>query len=90
LSLTGELAKVAAVIVGDLVRCEDANPPTGTPDPPRAALAAMLERLHAAGTPAAVGAPIGHGDRNEAVPFGAECVLDLDNGTVEILDSAVA
>jgi muramoyltetrapeptide carboxypeptidase len=90
LVLTGELAHLAAMIVGDLTRCEDAAPPLGTPDPPDAALATILERLHAAGTPAAVGAPIGHGDRNEAVPFGAASELDLDAGTFEILEPAVA
>ncbi len=90
LALTGELAKPAAVIVGDLTRCDDANPPTGEPDPPDAALAAVLERLHAAGTPAAVGAPVGHGDRNEAVPFGAACELDLETRTFAILEPAVA
>ena len=90
LSLAGELAKVAAVIVGDLTRCEDSNPPTGIPDPPDAALATILERLHAAGTAAAVGAPVGHGDRNEAVPFGGDAILDLDEGTFEIIDPAVS
>jgi len=90
LALTGELAKIAAMVIGDLTRCEDLNPPTGTPDPPGAALATILERLHAAGTPAAVGAPIGHGDRNEAVPFGAACVLNLDAGSFEVLEAAVA
>ena len=39
LALTGELAQLAAVIVGDLTRCADANPPTGVPDPADAALA---------------------------------------------------
>lgn len=89
LSLTGELAQLSAVVVGDLTRCTDPNPPTGTPDPENAALATVLERLRAAGTPAAVGAPIGHGDRNEAVPFGADTILDLDAGTIEILEPAV-
>jgi muramoyltetrapeptide carboxypeptidase len=89
LALTGELAQLAAVVVGDLTRCADPNPPTGTPDPEDAALAAALERLRAAGTPAAVGAPVGHGDRNEAVPFGADTILDLDAGTIEILEPAV-
>src|SRR5262249_31950361 len=55
LLLAGELAKPVAAIVGDLTRCQDDNPPTGTPDPPDAPLAAVLERLHAAGTPVAVG-----------------------------------
>ena len=89
LTLTGALAQVSAMIVGELVRCEDASPPSGTPDPPDAALRTILERLHAAGTPAAVGAPVGHGDRNEALPFGARCTLDLDAGTFEIMEGAV-
>lgn len=90
LALTGALAQVAAVVVGDLTRCEDPNPPTGVPDPGDAALRAVLERLAAAGTPCAVGAPIGHGARNEAVPFGADCELDLDRGTLAILEGAVS
>jgi muramoyltetrapeptide carboxypeptidase len=89
LALAGELAKPVAVIVGDLTRCDDASPPLGEPDPSDAALSTVLERLHAAGTAAAVGAPIGHGDRNEAVPFGGEAVLDLDRATFELLDAAV-
>ena len=68
LILTGELARARAVIVGDLTRCVDVSPPTGEPDPADAALQTVLERLRTAGTPAAVGAPLGHGDRNAAVP----------------------
>ncbi len=90
LTLTGELAKPGAVIVGDLTRCTDPNPATGVPDPEGAALATVLERLRAAGTPAATGAPIGHGDRNEPVPFGAAAVLDLTYRYFEILEPAVA
>ena len=89
LQLAGDLAQVSAMIVGDLTRCVDASPPTGEPDPADAALTTVLERLHAAGTPAAVGAPIGHGDRNEAVPFGALSLLDLDARHFEILEPAV-
>jgi muramoyltetrapeptide carboxypeptidase len=83
LSLAGELAKPAAVVVGDFTRCEEEGDPAG------AAIATVLERLHAAGTPAAVGAPVGHGDRNEPLPFGADTVLDLDAQTIEILEPAV-
>jgi muramoyltetrapeptide carboxypeptidase len=89
LALTGELAQLSAVVLGELTRCVDNAPPTGTPDPDDAAVVTVLERLRAAGTPAAVGAPIGHGDRNEAVPFGADTILDLDAGTIEILEPAV-
>lgn len=90
LALTGELAKPNAVIVGDLVRCTDPRPPDGGTDPDDAALATVLERLHAAGTAAAFGAPIGHGDRNEPVPFGGNAVLDLDRCTFEIVDPGVS
>lgn len=90
LTLAGELAKPAAVIVGELVRCVDPQPPAGGEDPATAALDTVLERLHAAGTPVAFGAPIGHGDRNEPVPFGAAAVLDLDQQTFEISEAAVA
>ena len=90
LLLTGELAKPSAVVIGDLTRCHDPSPPAGVPDPAEAALDTLLERLHAVGAPAATGAPIGHGARNEAVPFGALSVLDLDRGTLEITEPAVA
>ncbi|MBV8755888.1 MAG: LD-carboxypeptidase [Deltaproteobacteria bacterium] len=90
LSLTGELAKIRAAIIGDFTRCFDQAPPSGRSDPDDAAITTVLERLHSAGTPVAVGAPVGHGDRNEALPFGADSVLDLDACTLEILEPAVA
>jgi muramoyltetrapeptide carboxypeptidase len=89
LSLTGALADVRAMIIGDFTRCVDPAPPSGDRDPDDAALTTVLERLHSAGTPVAVGAPVGHGDRNEPLPFGAECVLDLDARTFEITEAAV-
>lgn len=90
LSLTGALGSCAALIVGELTRCVDQAPPTGVPDPADAALQVVLERALAAQLPIAVGAPIGHGDRNEAVPFGAQAILDLDAGTLDIREPAVA
>lgn len=88
LRLTGALANVSAVVLGELTRCTDPNPPSGETDPANAARAVVIERLH--GIPLAIGAPIGHGGVNEAVPFGARCVLDLDRGTFEITEAAVA
>lgn len=90
LMLTGALTATAALIVGDLTRCVDGLPPTGVADPEDAALRVVLERAREVGLSVAVGAPIGHGDRNEAVPFGADTILDLDAGTVDIRDAAVA
>lgn len=90
LALTGALAGAAGAVIGDLVRCSDPAPPSGEPDPDDAALVALLDRLAAAGLPAAAGAPIGHGERNEAVPFGAACELDLERGRLAIIEAAVA
>lgn len=90
LALTGQLARPRAIVLGELTRCADPSPPSGEPDPPDAAEQTIVERLRAAGVAAAVGAPIGHGARNEAVPFGARVVLDLDAGTLEITEAAVA
>jgi len=87
LRLAGVLDQLAGAVIADLTRCVDNAPPSGDPDPPDAALQTVLERL--APLPIAVGAPIGHGTRNEAVPFGAACELDLDRGVVTIVDAAV-
>lgn len=87
LMLTAQLAQLRGVVLGDLTRCWD--PPPAAPTP-AGALATVLERFATAGVPVAVGAPVGHGHRNEAVPFGAACALDLDAGTLDILDAAVA
>jgi muramoyltetrapeptide carboxypeptidase len=90
LTLTGALRETRAVIVGELLRCHDPNPPAGGTDPDDAALATVIERIHAFGLPAATGAPLGHGTRNEAVPFAAMCELDLDAGTIAITEPAVS
>ncbi len=89
LGLTNALLETRAVILGELLRCTDPQPPAGGADPDGAALRTILERLHAAGLPVASGAPIGHGTRNEALPFAARCELDLDRNTFAILDAAV-
>jgi len=88
LRLTGALARVKGAILGELTRCKDQSPPSGETDPARAAFEVVIERLR--GIPLAIGAPIGHGAINEAVPFGAHAILDLDRATVEITEAAVA
>jgi muramoyltetrapeptide carboxypeptidase len=93
LMTSGMFDDIAGLIFGDLTRCEDPNPPTGVPDPPNAAMRTVCERSEAIDKPAAYFAPIGHGDRNEAVPFGAACELDLSDGDgarFSILEGAVA
>ncbi|HEY4243755.1 MAG TPA: LD-carboxypeptidase [Kofleriaceae bacterium] len=80
LAQTGALGGVRALIAGDFIDCKD----------DALALATVVERAHAAGVPAASGAPIGHGNRNEPVPFGATCEIDLAFPRFTILDAAVA
>jgi muramoyltetrapeptide carboxypeptidase len=88
LGLAGALDPVRAAVVGDLVRC--VTRPAVTPDDPALAAATIEERFARWRIPVLAGAPIGHGTRNAAMPFGAATVVDLAAGTVELTDSAVA
>ena len=67
------------VAIGDFTRCEG-----------RADVREVIrERLEAIDLPGVGGLPIGHADRNWAVPFGGRCALDPARQTLEILDAAV-
>jgi len=88
--LAGAIGDARAALVGDFTRCTDPPTPPGSVGDPAAALAAVGERLHAFGVPALSGAPVGHGVRNAALPWGARCVVDLDAGTFALLEGAVA
>jgi muramoyltetrapeptide carboxypeptidase len=91
LELTRALHGVGAVVLGDLVRCSDPNPPTGVPDPELAARDTIIQLLARFETPCAYGAPVGHGSRNAAVPFGASCDLVLGGtSSLTINEGAVA
>lgn len=86
LTLTKAIAETSAFVLGELTRCEAGGPN----EPADAAQRVVIERLAAAHKPLAIGAPVGHGTINEALPFGARCELDLDGRTFAILDAAVA
>jgi muramoyltetrapeptide carboxypeptidase len=90
LHLAGAFRGVRAIVVGDLVRCNDPILPPDAPDDPGPATAVVDERMRAFGVPGLVGAPVGHGARNAPVPWGARAVVDLEAATLEILDGAVA
>ncbi len=89
LHLAGALAGAAGAIVGDLTRCTDPPRAAGAPDDDRQAHAVLDERLRAFGVPGARGAPVGHGKRNAALPWGGRVTLHGD-GTLELHDAAVA
>ena len=80
----GALENLAGAVVGDLVGCteKDGSPPD--------ALAVIAERLGTLGVPVLAGAPVGHGTRNRALPYGVRARLDVGRGRVEFRDAAVA
>ena len=47
------------------------------------------DRVAPLGVPTLFGVPVGHGDRNLAVPFGVPAVLDADAGTLELREAAL-
>jgi muramoyltetrapeptide carboxypeptidase len=87
LALAGVFARVAGVVVGDLVGCEE---PAESRLRSPSALAVVRERLARLPIPVALGAPIGHGPRNRALPYGAKAELDASTGTLAALEGVVA
>lgn len=73
-SLAPHLARAGALVFGAFTECE--------PGPDGVTVEAVLrERARALGLPAAMGAPFGHGARNEAFVLGRACALDAaDDG----------
>lgn len=71
---SGWFSQVTGVVVGDF---------TGTDDPGQIA-AVLADRLVDLGVPVLHRAPVGHGDRNLAVPLGAVVVLDADEATLRL------
>jgi muramoyltetrapeptide carboxypeptidase len=84
LKLAGLLDGVRAVAVGEMLRCEekDGLPPSSAE--------VIEERLTGFELPAVIGLPIGHGNRNLALPIGAKCAVDLTEARVILEEGAVA
>lgn len=85
IAAAGALGGVRGAVVGGLTGCEE----TKWDDHPAAA-EVVDERLATFSLPALAGAPIGHGERNRAVPFGGRAAIDFAAGTLELLSPAVA
>ena len=85
--LRPERGNPVAIVVGDLVGCEEpadsrvASPSAGQ---------VVRERLGRLPIPVALGARIGHGERNLALPYGVRAELDTQAGTLTALAGAVA
>jgi muramoyltetrapeptide carboxypeptidase len=87
LELAGVFDRVAAVVVGDLVGCDEPSESKVASPSVAEVVVERLSRLH---IPVATGAPIGHGARNRALPYGIRAELDASAGTLRSLEGAVA
>jgi muramoyltetrapeptide carboxypeptidase len=90
LGLAGQLDTLRGAVIGDLTRCTPEPHVAGTPDDPAPALAAVQDRLARWRVPFLTGLPVGHGARNLALPYGGQVALDFAQGTMDVLDAAVA
>jgi muramoyltetrapeptide carboxypeptidase len=87
LELAGVFERIAAVIIGDLVACDEpADSRVASPS----AFEVVRERLGRLRIPVALGARVGHGKRNLALPCGVRARLDANAGTLAALEGAVS
>jgi muramoyltetrapeptide carboxypeptidase len=82
LLLAGKFRSIAGVLLGDFIDCEPGNGRYKSAD----VLRDILATLH---VPVMAHFPLGHGDANWAVPFGARARMDAGARTLELLDGAV-
>jgi len=87
LDLAGVFSAVSAVIVGDFAGCKEPESlRAGSPT----ADEVLLDRLGRLPIPVVLGAAIGHGARNFALPYGCMAELDTRHGTLVALEGAVS
>jgi len=87
LDLAGVFGAVSAVIAGDFSSCTE---PEATRAGSPTAAEVLVERLGRLPIPVALGATIGHGTRNAALPYGTLAELDTIQGTLVALEGAVS
>ncbi|QGN33668.1 LD-carboxypeptidase [Microlunatus sp. Gsoil 973] len=73
---SGWFSMITGVVLGDFTESDD----------PDLVQAVLTDRLADLGVPILTGAPFGHGDRNLALPLGAEVVLDASAGVLRLAD----
>ncbi|HEX3696572.1 MAG TPA: LD-carboxypeptidase [Polyangia bacterium] len=86
LDLAGVFNAVSAVVVGDFTGCDE---PEATRVNSPTAQEVLLDRLGRLAIPVVIGAPVGHGTRNRALPYGTLCELDAFNGVLTAREAAV-
>lgn len=86
LSLAGVLKQLAGVVFGQCANCVSPGPSYGG-----FTLSQVLEQhLSPLGIPAFQGAPFGHVADNVSLPVGMRAEIDADEGTIRLLEPAVA
>jgi muramoyltetrapeptide carboxypeptidase len=87
LDLAGVFNRASAVVLGDFSGCKEPEASRMRSPPVEEVL---VERLGRLAIPVVFGAPIGHGRRNVAVPYGTLVELDTRHGTLVALEGAVS
>ena len=87
LDLAGLFGAASAVIAGDFSSCTE---PEATRAGSPTAADVLVERLGRLPIPVALGAAIGHGTRNTALPYGCLVELDTRHGTLVAIEGAVS
>ena len=86
LDLAGVFDAVSAVVVGDFTGCDE---PEATRAQSPTAEEVLIERLGRLPIPVVVGAAVGHGSRNRALPYGTLCELDAFSGVLTAVEGVV-
>jgi muramoyltetrapeptide carboxypeptidase len=87
LELAGVFQAAAGLVAGEFLGCDE--PPASKLVSPTASQV-LRDRLGRLRFPVVLGAPIGHGRRNHALPYGTRVELDADAGTLSALEGAVS
>jgi muramoyltetrapeptide carboxypeptidase len=87
LELAGVFQAAAGVVAGEFIGGDEPAP--SRPTSPTAG-EVLRERLGRLRIPVVLGAPIGHGRRNRALPYGTRVELDAHAGTLSALEGAVS
>jgi muramoyltetrapeptide carboxypeptidase len=87
MALAGVFQAAAGLVVGEFRDCDE---PAGSKLASPTASEVLRERLSGLPIPVVLGAPVGHGRRNRALPYGARVELDADLGTLAALEGAVS
>jgi muramoyltetrapeptide carboxypeptidase len=87
LELAGVFQAAAGLVTGEFLDCDE---PASSKLASPTASEVLRERLGRLHIPVVLGAPIGHGRRNRALPYGTRVELDADAGTLAALEGAVS